>query len=303
VKVVSAALKAAQPEAQVGLSIAVRNLKWGSYVMRLAAGSYDFVCPHFYAVWQVRGRKFEAVALTENFRVLEEAARLKALLNAYNPGRNVYIYDTEWGMHSAGSNGERADEVTRNGNLWGTMHRAVRMIYYAREGRLRGASSWEMFTRASSPGFAILTRDEPQKRSMIYWLYYHFIRHMGQSVLAVDGTAPYYTPAAGDDRFLRPGELPGPLTPAVATLSDDGDSIFVVIANASWKEKIPCRIILRDFAAASAKCVALSQDDPEGSPWIEQEEDVLRPVRASLLGPNLSLTLPARSVIFITLTR
>ncbi|MCY2954830.1 MAG: carbohydrate binding domain-containing protein [Planctomycetota bacterium] len=301
VKAVSTAVKAVQPEAQIGLSIAMGNLKWGNYVIKQAASFYDFVCPHFYAVWQVQGRKFEVVSLTENFRVLEEAARLQTLVNAYNPGRDVYIYDTEWGMHSCGPGGERADNVVRNGNLWGTMHRAVRMIYYAREGSLRSASSWEMLTRANSPGFAILTRDTPAKRSMIYWLYYHFNRHLGESVLEMEGTAPYYTPAAGDDRFIRPGELAGPLTPAVATLSRDGKSVYLIVANASWDRPTPCRIRMRNFAAGQAKGLALSQRGPEESGWVDREEDVVRELAINLAEDELTMTLPARSIVFVSL--
>ena len=46
-------------------------------------------------------------------------------------------------MISNGPNGEDADFVMRNGNVVGLVHRAVRMIYYTREGMLKGASSWE----------------------------------------------------------------------------------------------------------------------------------------------------------------
>ena len=82
VKAVSKAVKAVQPGAQIGLSIALGNHKWGNYVLKQAAGAYDFVCPHLYAGWQVHGRKFETVTLTENFKVLERAERLKALVKA-----------------------------------------------------------------------------------------------------------------------------------------------------------------------------------------------------------------------------
>jgi len=34
--------------------------------------------------------------------------------------------------------------------------------------------------------------DAPDKWFMIYWLYYYFNRHLGEQVVAIDGTAPYY---------------------------------------------------------------------------------------------------------------
>ncbi len=127
--------------------------------------------------------------------------RLNALIQAYNPGQDVYQYDTEWGMHSGGPNGERADYVDRNANIFGTLHRAVRLIYYTREDILRGASSWEMFCRTNSQGFGILSPDAPDKRFMIYWLYYYFNRHVGEWVLDMNGTAPYYYPTKAFRHF------------------------------------------------------------------------------------------------------
>ncbi len=113
-------------------------------------------------------------------------------------------------MISGGPDGEAADYVDRNGNIFGVLHRAVRLIYYAREGMLRGASSWQMLNRVGAQGFGILFQQEPDKRAMLYWLYYYFNRHVGAQALDPQGTAPYYTPAEGDDRtFVLSEQQPG----------------------------------------------------------------------------------------------
>ena len=140
--------------------------------------------------------------------------------------------------------------MDRNANIFGVLHRAVRLIYYAREGMLRGASSWQMLNRLSAPGFGILGQEAPEKRFMLYWLYYYFNRHVGEQVLDMDGTAPYYTPAEGDDPTLKPGDYPGPLTPVLVTLSADGKTIYVVIANGSWDKTVPCKMSWSNFTAA-----------------------------------------------------
>jgi hypothetical protein len=303
VQAVSAAVKAVQPDAQIGLSINLENLQWGSYVLKQTTGAYDFVCPHLYAVWRTQGRKFETVALTENFQVLARAERLKALLHAYSQARDVYVYDTEWGMHSSGPQGERADDVYRNGNLWGAMHRAVRMIYYLREGTLRGASSWEMFSRLKSPGFGFVSKDTPDRRFLLYWLYYYFNRHLGDSVLEIEGTAPYYTLKAGDDPWFKTGEMPGPLTPTLATLSQDQMTLYLIIANASSNKVIPCRLVLKYFPVKTAEAIVLAPPDPEAHPLVDRIEEVLHPLSMALLGTEASLSLPARSVVFATLHR
>ena len=303
VRAVSAAVRQAQPDCQVGLAIS-DSQNWGNYLLQEAAGSYDFVVGHYYAsVREIHRRKFEVAVLTENYATLDRILRVNALIDALNPGRQVYQLDTEWGVHSGGPKGEVADAVDRNANIFGTLHRAVRLIYYAREGMLRGASSWQMLSRISHQGFGVLAQERPTQRFMIYWLYYQFNRHLGAQVLATDGTAPYYTPAAGDDPLSRPGAFPGPLTPLLATLAEDGQELYLVLANGSWDKEVPLRLTLRGFPAASASAVCLSSSDPDGKPLLERQEDFVSALPLQLAGETLSGTLPAHSAVFVTLKR
>ena len=301
VKAVSAAIRAVQPGAQIGIGIHPDNQKWGNYVLKRAAGSYDFVAGHFYAFGDIHRRKFEASVLTENYRRLDRIARLNALLRAYNPGREVYQYDTEWGMHAGGRNGERADYVDRNANIIGTLHRAVRLIYYAREEILRGASSWQMLSGTGGQGFGILSQQAPEKRFLLYWLYYYFNRHVGAWALDLEGTAPYYAPAQGDDPAAKPGEFAGPLTPALATLSEDGKTLFLVCVNASWERPAPCRVQLRNFRPAGATGVVLSHGDLDGKPLLERKEDAVADLPVTVAGQEITCTLPPHSAVFVTI--
>jgi len=302
VKAVGAAIRAVHPEGRIGVAIA-RDQAWGNYVLKQTAGSYDFVVGHYYAVSNIHQRKFEAAVLTENYRTLDRILRVTALIKAYSPDRDVYQLDTEWGMHSGGPNGERADYVNRNANLWGTMHRAVRLIYYAREGMLRGASSWQMLSNVSGLGFGVLSQQAPEKRCMIYWLYYYFNRHVGEQVLDTEGTAPYYTPADGDDPYTRPAEYPGPLTPTLVTMSEDAKTIYLVAANGSWEKTLPCRMGLKGFAATSAEGVVLTSNDPEASPLLARKEDFVSALPVRLDGGDVRCDLPPRSVVFVTVQR
>ncbi len=297
---VAAAVRAAQPEAQIGVAISSYSVPWGNYVLKRAAGSYDFVVAHYYcAAREIGRRKFEAVVLTENYKTLHRVLQVGALASAYNPDREVYQLDTEWGMHSSGPNGERADYVDRNANILGTLHRAVRLIYYAREGMLRGASSWQMLNRVGAQGFGILTQEQPDKRFMLYWLYYYFNRHVGQWALELDGTAPYYSAAEGDDPHTRPGEFAGPLTPALATLSEDGRTLYLMIANGSWDREVPCEVRMESFTPAAAEAVLLSHSDPDGKPLLERKEDFVHDFTVFVQGQELSCSLPPHSVVFV----
>ena len=175
------------------------------------------------------------------------------------------------------------------------LHRAVRLIYYVREGMLRGASSWEMFSRLKRPGFGVLSRDAPDKGLCIYWLYYYMNRHVGKWALATDGTAPYHTPK--EKRFA------GPLTPVLATLSADGRAIYLVVANGSAERAVPCDVALKGFASVTGQAIALSQTDLDASPLVRREEEAIaRPAVRERPG-GVGFDVPPRSVVFVRLLR
>ena len=292
---VAKAVREAHPDGQVGLPIHPRSHPWGNYLLKRAAGHYDFVVGHYYHHAPAHDLSFEEVVLRGNWEVLRQALTVGALIRAYNPDRAVYQLDTEWGLHSPSPSGKRAGHVARNGNIVGTMHRAVRMIYYVREGYLRGASSWEMFTRRSAPGFCVLTPDAPDKRTMLYWLYYYTNRHVGEWALATDGTAPYWEWSDGDARRAVPQ------TPVLATASADGRTIFLVIANGSWTRPAPCRVALEGFSPKRAVGVALSHDDPEAGAVLDHKEAFVHDLTVRAEGGEVTFTVPPHAVVFVTL--
>jgi len=303
-KAVSKAIRKVQPDSQIGIAINPGSLIWGNYVLKQTAEFYDFVVGHHYDFIQnVNKCSLETAVLTENFRKLDSILRLNALIRAYNPNRDIYQYDTEWGMFGVGPNGEEADYVDRNANIFGTLHRAVRLIYYAREDILRGASSWEMFCRIRSQGFGILSPDAPSKRFMIYWLYYYFNRHIGEWVLNMDGTAPYNYPAEIDGANTKLETLSGPITPTLATISEDGKTIYLIIANGSWDQSTPCRVNFRNFEVNSAAGTVLSHPDPNGKPLLERKEDAVTELSVMADEKHITCTIPEHSVVFLMVRR
>ncbi|MDH7570677.1 MAG: hypothetical protein QHJ73_13930, partial [Armatimonadota bacterium] len=120
-------------------------------------------------------------------------------------------------------------------------------------------------------------------------------------VLAMDGTAPYYAPAAGEDRYARPGEFPGPLTPVLATGSADGKQLYLVIANGSWDRPVECRAALKNFRATTADGVVLTHRDPDASPLLQRKEDAVGTLPVKVGANQITCTLPPRAVVFLTL--
>jgi len=303
-KVVSEAIRKVQPDSQIGIAVDTESLTWGNYVLKQTAGFYDFVVGHHYAFIQnVNKCSLETAVLTENFKKLDSILRLNALIRAYNPDRNVYQYDTEWGMFGVGPNGEEADYVDRNANIFGTLHRAVRLIYYVREDILKGASSWEMFCRTRSQGFGILSPDAPDRMFMIYWLYYYFNRYIGEWVLEIDGTAPYYHPVEADSVNSLSVTPSGPITPTLATISEDRKTIYLVIANGSWDKPIPCNVDFQNFEIGSVVGTVLSNPDPDGKPLLERKDDVITELPVMADKNHITCTIPEHSVVFLMVLR
>ncbi len=294
---VSSAIRQADPQARIGMDIDSENVRWGNYALQQLAGCYDFVAAHFYCGANVHRLSFEDIVLSENYRMLDRALRLNALLCAYNGNRPVYQYDTEWGMICSTADGKDADYEDRNANIIGTVHRAVRMIYYAREDIVRGASGWQMLSRRNAQGFGILSQDAPDQRFLLYWLYYYFNRHVGQWVLPMDGTAPYHQPGQ------KAVEFAGPLTPVLATLSADGNEMYLVVANGSWTRSVPCRIKLRDFRAATARGIVISSDKMDGKPLLQKKEDAVSDFPVAATPEELTCTLGPHAIVFVTLLR
>ncbi|MBI4976454.1 MAG: carbohydrate binding domain-containing protein [Spirochaetes bacterium] len=299
IKAVSAAIRAVQKDAKIGLSISPTHMKWGNNLLHAARGSYDFVCPHWYGGGDLDN--VEEIVLGENMSKLNSARRYNALIAAYNPGLDVYQYDSEWGLHSMPKSGKAADYEKRNANIIGTLYRAVRLLYYAREDVVRGAASWKSYSGNNEPGFGVLFHQSPEKRSMIYWLYYYFNRGLGDWVLGMNGTAPFFTPkkyTAGDERMPSV-----PATPIMASITEDGGTMQLMAVNASWTQTVPAEITLKDFTAASADGIVLSSGDTNAHPLLERAEDFVSALPVTIKASGISMTLPPHSIAFITVKK
>lgn len=292
---VSQAIRAVQPQAKIGIAL------WADDLLQSAAGHYDFVVKHHYVFHpSTMTGSFEDIVLGANYDKLGDILQLNALMAAFNPGRTVFQYDTEWGMHSDGPNG--AGHNNRNANIIGTLHRAVRLLHYAREGMLKGASSWEMFSPEPKEGytFGFIPKDAPGKFYMFYWLYYCFNRHVGEWALATEGTAPWYKPADG---VFTQRDASGPLTPFMASLDSSGQLLYVIAVNGSWEKSVRCELSLKHFTASQATGVFLSSDDRDASPLVEKKEDFVKTLPVSIEGEKVKCELPPHSAVFITLSR
>ncbi|HBC89001.1 MAG TPA: hypothetical protein DCZ94_18840 [Lentisphaeria bacterium] len=301
---ISKAIKSIQPDAQIGMALKRANDLEFKHEMLLekAAGHYDWISAHYYDFSDAYATPFEGIVLAGNFRSLDCILHNAELIKKYNPAKPVYQYDTEWGLHSIAPKGKKTDDLSRNANIHGALYRAVRLIYYVRENFVRGAGAWSLFSYPNRPGFAHLGKD-PGKIAMPYWVHYYFNRHLGELALDLDGTAPYYSGSPGEPyKSKKKQTFSGPLTPLVVTMSKDGNSLFLIVANGSWNREIPLSMDMKNFTAAKSAGVALSSSNPDAHPFLEKKEDFVSDLPIGLEQNTLTCTLPPHSVVFVTMT-
>ena len=315
VKAVYQAVKAARPELQVGCSAGVGpfNVFGGSQthdpILANAAGYYDFIAPHFYCHLQNLDKlPFERITLGGNAWVLNSyVMKTRELLAKYNPGKNIPILDTEWGMHGYNSGEDvRADDSNRNGNIAGTLHRTIRMLYYLNEGLLDGAGQWCILTPVDRPGFAIVTIND-DRQFLLYYLNYYLGRYVSDQVVDTSGTCPYYEQARVPSDYAYTGavyDVSMPKAPVLATKSKDGKRLYLIAANGTAAESLACTVTLQGFRAKAVEAKRLTQSGIDAPALVEKESDVVSalPVKLGQGGTTLRFEAAAHSVSFIELT-
>ncbi|MEM4315576.1 MAG: glycosyl hydrolase 53 family protein [Nitrososphaerota archaeon] len=318
---VSTAIKSVQPEAQIGLSIngvedLTRREAWTQMVLEKTAGFYDFLIGHYYN-WSdgiVADDMLEYFTLAYNYAVMKVQAMQLEMAGQFpqNQGKHIYHYDTEWGAAGTRKAGDwNVYSEPRNGNTYGMLQRAVRLVYYLREGLVEGASTWTMFTRnpSSEPAFGLLTHEDPNLRSMVYWLYYYFQRFLGDFVLDARGTAPY-SYWVFSHSLWQGLALPasGPSTPLIATKSSDGKQVSIIIVNASENNTPELHLLLGNFESKTMVSYVLRdnrQNWRDSSPFSTREEDFVQAYEGITLATNgrtITGRIPSRSVLFIKLS-
>ncbi len=285
--------------------------EWGEGTLQALAGYYDFIAAHNYTYTRFYKCTFEGLTLTENYKILQNILDMNTLIDAHNPNKKVHQWDTQWGNHSDGydKNGEPKEpalastKCIQNSNMQGTLHRAVRLIYYHRENFMKGAMQWEMFCRQKAPGFGILSRDVPDKAFMPYWLLYHFDRFVGEDILDIAGTCPYYT-ATNKEHHEVQTSITGPLSPVLASLSKDKQELYYIIANGSSNKSVASTLHCNGFTPQSVSGIILSEDDYQtGSPLVENESDFVKPFQAAIIENAISCKIPPHCIVMIKAKR
>jgi alpha-L-arabinofuranosidase len=180
------------------------------------------------------------------------------------------------------------------------------MIYYLNEGLVDAAGQWCILSPANRPGFSIVSYND-DRQFLLYYLNYYLGRYVGDEVLDVSGTCPYYEKrgVATDYHWITEKyDVSLPKAPVVATRSKDGKHVYLVVANGTAAESLPCRVELKGFRAKAAEGKRLTQADIDAPALVEKESDVMSvlPVQLSDGGQAIGFECAPHSVSFISIS-
>lgn len=306
VKRVSEKIKEVQPNAKVGISLSQNYLAWNNTVLREAKGYYDFVAPHYYAALPYQTYNFEDIVLTENAISLLKTLSIQTLIEKYDTSQRLFQLVTEWAKNSRTTNEKRPWFVSQNGNMLGTLHRAVRLIYYLREGMVDGAASWNLFGKYKrrgkrADGFHYLFIDKPTASSLLYQMHYLFRKHVGKYIVKFRGKAPFYESRKIDSELI---DFAMPYTPVIVTTNLTRDSIFIILVNASYNKTFKVNIHFESTTAfkLSGKLLTDSRSNfLDRSGLIEDPQNFIKRINVIKIKPNnFAFSIAPHSIAYLT---
>jgi hypothetical protein len=309
---VSAAIKAIDPSALIGISPMRKGTNWGNTCLTLAAGSYDFVSPHWYAWANLDNVTSDAAVLSENYRTIDYQCYLNNTIKTLNPTKEVYQFDTEWRIFAETATTTGENDI-HCGNILGAMHLAVRMIYTVRDGYLRGSSSWSL--NGGSPGSTVVAGTYVQdsvtyaadgRTSVVYWTKYYFARYIFDNVVNFTGTCPSHTGTV--QRYVDEGsgpltvEVTGPRTPMLCTMNSAKTKLGIIVVNGT-STATDFNLTLSGFVPINIEAKSITQATIDDFQLISDQPEIVSPLTITYESDSLTGTLAANSINFIELSR
>ncbi|HEY4785336.1 MAG TPA: hypothetical protein VIH57_04780, partial [Bacteroidales bacterium] len=305
-----AAVKAIDSTMIVGCEICRRSW-YTDQVLSNINGKADFIAGHWYGITNTDQYSTTDLILAENFKDLDYIAYENQNILS-KTGKPIPQIDTEWRLLADGTvNGvsQTGEWNDKCGNIVGTLHQAVRMIYTVRDGYTLGSNCWH--TAGNQPGVLVPAGYSQKsvlldgKTTYLYWLYNYMINNTGDYVVDFNGTAPSYTGSAihnVDDGSSGNLTYTGPLTPLMVTKSSDGTKLYITIVNGSTTQTVPFTAKISNFTPTTQSAVVITDTDVNQSFYQNDNSRFVKNGTVTYSAGTVSCSLAPLSVTFITLT-
>ncbi len=317
---VFSAIKAAAPKMRVGLDLladrdpkiadstygyAWKSVDWSLQMAADLAGKYNWIGT------KVLGSEPGDIALapwdtrttlgTQPIRILETLETL----NNYAP---VWVTQYSFSpVDSATPSGGPPYDV-RGSNILGVLFRANLFLLAADDSDVLGMNALTLALPEYSswdPAFRLMSYQQPNGRSKLYWFHHYLNRFLGDYVLSTYGkTVVYSDTASSAPGMVSQAYRQCSLLPVLATKTQDDLRLYVIMANLHMQNSYPAKLTVSNFAPSGGSAWVLSTNAPNPTTedgWDPAGKDPIQALPMAMNGSEVTLTLPPHSVVFVEL--
>jgi alpha-N-arabinofuranosidase len=290
-----------KPIARIAAGANSRDYTWTEVLMDRVGRRMNLLSVHYYTLptgnWN---RKGTATGFGEEmwFSTLERTLVMDELLTQHgavmdksDPEKRVGLAVDEWGTWYDVEPGTEPGFLYQQNTLRDAVVTALNFhIFHKHAARVTMTNIAQTVNVLQA---MILTSKERMLRTPTYWVFEMFKEHQGGTSLPIELTAPDYTL----------GQKKIPMVSASATRAADKSAVHVSLVNTSPSQ--PVTVVARltgvSPAAVTGRILTAGAIDAHNT---FDAPDTVKPVAfsgASLAGGSLTVTLPARAVVILTL--
>ncbi|WP_373369273.1 alpha-N-arabinofuranosidase [Sphingomonas folli] len=277
------------------------DYNWTEVMMREAGEQLDGLSLHYYTVpggtgWPPRASATDfdeagwADTLAKTWKMEELITRHSAIMDKYDPKKRVFLAVDEWGTWYAQDPGTHPGFLRQQNSLRDALVAAINLNIFAKHAdRVRMTAIAQMVNVLQA---MILTDGSKMVLTPTYHVFHMYKPYMDGTVLPIELKSPWYN----KDQWVMPAV-------SASAVRDKAGVVHVALANADPNRAITVQAALAGLNASGATGQILTAPAMTAINTFDQPNAVAPAAftGAQVAGGQLSVTLPAKSVVMLTL--
>ena len=277
----------------------VEDYNWTEVMMREAGGMLDGLSLHYYTVpggWAPKASAIEfgedawAETLSLTWRMEELVTKHSAIMDKYDPNKRVYLAVDEWGTWYGQDPGTHPGFLRQQNSLRDALVAAINLNIFAKHAdRVRMTAIAQMVNVLQA---MILTEGNKMVLTPTYHVFKMYKPYMDGTVLPIDIKSPWYN----KDQWVMPAV-------SASAVRDKAGVTHVALANADPNRAITVTTTMTGLTASRVSGQILTGPKMNSLNTFDQPNAVAPAAfnGAQLNGGQLTVTLPAKSVVMLDL--
>jgi alpha-N-arabinofuranosidase len=277
------------------------DYNWTEVMMREAGEQLDGLSLHYYTVpggggWPPKASATDfdetgwADTLAKTWKMEELITRHSAVMDKYDPKKRVFLAVDEWGTWYAQDPGTHPGFLRQQNSLRDALVAAINLNIFAKHAdRVKMTAIAQMVNVLQA---MILTDGSKMVLTPTYHVFHMYKPYMDGTVLPIELKSPWYN----KDQYVMPAV-------SASAVRDKAGVVHVALANADPNRAITVQAALAGLNASGATGQILTAPAINAINTFDQPNAVAPAAftGAQVAGGQLSVTLPAKSVVMLTL--